>query len=78
LVKPLEAINQDLMVIDEPEQELAYDWMNQIKMFLDNQPPSDDNAKVECIMRKSKQYHLIDKILFQQDANGMMKKCISR
>jgi hypothetical protein len=42
------------MVIDEPEQEPAYDWMNLIKMFLENQPPSDDNAKVERIAGKSK------------------------
>jgi hypothetical protein len=31
-----EAINQDLMIIDEPEQEPAYDWINPIKMFLEN------------------------------------------
>jgi hypothetical protein len=60
-----EAINHDLMVIDEPEQELAYDWMNLIKMFLENQPPSDDNAEVARIVHKSKQYHLIDVILFR-------------
>jgi hypothetical protein len=57
-VKPAEAtgeaINQDLMVIDEPEQEPVYDWKSLIKMFLSNQPPVDDNAKVECIARKSK------------------------
>jgi hypothetical protein len=53
------------MVIDEAEQEPAYDWMNLTKMFLENQPPSDDNAKVERITCKSKQYHLIDGILFQ-------------
>jgi hypothetical protein len=58
------AINQDLMVIDEPEQELAYDWMSPIKMYLENQPPLDDNTEVELITRKSKQYHLIDGILF--------------
>jgi ribonuclease HI len=67
----------DLMVIDEPEQGLAYDWMNPIKMFLGNQPPSDDNAKVECITRKSKTYHLIDGVLYRCGANGMMIKCIS-
>jgi hypothetical protein len=39
-----EAIGQDLMVIDEPEQEPMYDWMHPIKMFLENQPPSDDNV----------------------------------
>jgi ribonuclease HI len=33
-----EAIEQDLMVIDEPEQEPTYDWMYLIKMFLENQP----------------------------------------
>jgi hypothetical protein len=69
LVRPAEevidAAKQDLMVIDEPEQGLAYDWMSPIKMFLDNQRPSDDNAKVECISRKSNMYHLIDGILYQ-------------
>jgi hypothetical protein len=34
-----EAIEQDLMVIDEPEQELVYNWMHPIKMFLESQPP---------------------------------------
>jgi hypothetical protein len=37
------------MVIDELEQEPTYDWMNPIKIFLENQPPSDDNANVERI-----------------------------
>jgi hypothetical protein len=60
-----EAIEQYLMVIDEQEQEPSYDWMNPIKMFLENQSPTDDNAKVECIVRKSKMYHLIDGILFR-------------
>jgi hypothetical protein len=73
-----EAIGQDLMVIDEPEQEPAYDWMNPIKMFLENHPPSDDNTKVEHIAFKSKQYHLIDEILFWRGTNDMMTKCISR
>jgi hypothetical protein len=73
-----EAIEQDLMVIDKLDQELAYDWMNPIKMFLENRSPSDDNAKVECIARKSKKYHLIDGILFRRSANDMMMKCISR
>jgi ribonuclease HI len=59
-----EAIGHDLMVIDEPEQEPAYDWLHPIKMFLEKQPPSDDNAEVEHIARKSKQYHLVDGILF--------------
>jgi hypothetical protein len=57
-VKPVEPINeaieQDLMVINEPEKEPIYDWMHPIKMFLENQPPSNDNGKVECIARKSK------------------------
>jgi hypothetical protein len=30
-----DAAKPDLMVIDEPEQGLAYDWMSSIKMFLD-------------------------------------------
>jgi hypothetical protein len=44
-VRPAEevinAAKLDLMVIDEPEQGLAYDWMSPIRIFLDNQPPSD-------------------------------------
>jgi hypothetical protein len=69
LVKPAEAvneaINQDLIVIDEPEHEPVYDLMSRIKMFLENQSPSDDNIEVEHIACKSKQYHLIDGILFR-------------
>jgi hypothetical protein len=49
-----------------------------IKVFLENHPSSDDNAKVEHIARKSKQYRLIDEILIQQGANVMMMKCISK
>jgi hypothetical protein len=45
---------------------------------MDNQPPSDDNIKVECIARKSRMYHMVDGVLFRQGANGMMVKCISR
>jgi hypothetical protein len=52
--------------------------MSLIRVYLDNQPPSDDNAEVERIARKSKMYHLIDGVLFHQGANEMMKKCISR
>jgi hypothetical protein len=59
-----EAVEQDLMVIDNPDQEPKYDWMHLLKVFLENQSPSNDNAKVECIMCKSKQCHLIDGILF--------------
>jgi hypothetical protein len=66
------------MIIDEPEQGLAYNRMSPIKMFLDNQPPSNDNAKVERIACKSKMYHLIDRILYHRGANDMMMKCISR
>jgi hypothetical protein len=47
-------------------------------MFLDNQPPSDENTKVEHIVCKSKICHLIDEILYQRGANGMMMKCISK
>jgi hypothetical protein len=60
-----EAIGQDLMIIDEPKQEPAYNWMHPIKMFLENQPLSDDNVEVERIAHKSKQHHLIDDILFR-------------
>jgi hypothetical protein len=63
-----EAINAakpDLMVIDKPEHRLAYDWMSPIKMFIDNQPPSDNNVEVECITCKSKMCHLIDMILYR-------------
>jgi hypothetical protein len=74
----IDAAKPDLMAIDEPEQGLAYDWMSPIKMSLDNQPPSDDNAEVERITRKSKKYHLIDRILYRRGANDMMMKCISR
>jgi hypothetical protein len=55
-----EAIKQDLIVIDEPEREPQYNLMHPIKMFLENQPSLDDNAEVEHIVRRSKQYHLID------------------
>jgi hypothetical protein len=74
----INASKPDLMIIGEPEHEPAYDWMISIKMFLDNQPPSDDNAEVEHIERKSKMYHLIDGILYRLSGNGMMMRCISR
>jgi hypothetical protein len=68
LVKPSEentkATKPNLMVIDDPEQEPAYNWMNPIKIFLDNQLPSDDNVEVKHIARKSKIYHLIDGVLY--------------
>jgi hypothetical protein len=67
-IKPAEStskvIRQDLMIIDELEQDLAYDWMHPIKMFLEIQPPLNGNAKVEHIAYKSKRYHLVDGILF--------------
>jgi hypothetical protein len=74
----IDAAKPDLMVINEPDQGLAYDWMIPIKMFLDNQRPSDDNTEVECIAHKSKMYHLIDGILYRQGAIGMMMMCISK
>jgi hypothetical protein len=46
--------------------------------YLDNQPPSDNNTKVERIARKYRMYHLIDGVLFRQGASGMMMKYISR
>jgi CRISPR/Cas system-associated exonuclease Cas4 (RecB family) len=65
-VKPVEPADEaNLMVIDRPDQEPAYDWMNPIRMFLENQPPSDDNTEVECIACKAKMYHLIDGVLYQ-------------
>jgi hypothetical protein len=80
-VKPEESISKavgaDLMVIDESAQYPTYDWMSPIGTYLDNQPPSDDNAEVERITRKSKMYHLIDGVLCQQGANDMMMRCIS-
>jgi hypothetical protein len=60
-----EDIEGDLMAIDEPDQEPAYDWMQPIKMFLENHSLLDDNAKVDRIARKSRMYHLIDGILFR-------------
>jgi hypothetical protein len=82
LVKPEESTSEeagaDLMVIDEPPQQSAYDWMSLIRAYLDNQPPSDDNTEVERIARKSRMYHLIDGVLYRQGTNGMMMRCISR
>jgi Fe-S cluster assembly ATPase SufC len=74
----IDVAKPDLMVIDEPDQGLAYDWMSLIKMFLDNQSPSDDNIKVERITCKSNMYHLIDEIVYRRGANDMMMKCIFR
>jgi hypothetical protein len=45
-----------------------------IKMFMENQPPLDDNAEIEGIAQKSKQYHIIDEILFHRGTNDLMMK----
>jgi hypothetical protein len=52
--------------------------MSPIKAYLDNQPILDDNVEIEHIARKFRMYHLIDGVLYKQDANGMMMKCISK
>jgi hypothetical protein len=78
-VKSAEPVSEaNLMVIDGPDQEPAFDWINLIKMFLSNQPLSDDDAEVERITHKAKMYHLIDGVLYRQGTNGMMMWCISR
>jgi hypothetical protein len=71
-------VGPELMVIDELAQQPTYDWMSSIRAYLDNQPPSDDDAKVERITHKSRMYHPIDSALYRQGANEMMMKCISR
>jgi transposase InsO family protein len=78
-VKPAEPVSEaDLMVIDGPDQEPTFDWMNLIRMFISNQPLSDDNAEVERIACKAKMYHIINEVLYRQGTNGMMMRCISR
>jgi transposase InsO family protein len=81
-VKPEESISEatgaDLMTIDEPAPQPTYDWLSPIRGYLENQPPSDHNAEIERITRKSRMYHLIDGVLYRQGANGMMMRCISR
>jgi hypothetical protein len=42
IAKPVEGA--DLIIIDGPEQQVAYDWMSPIRAYLDDQPLSDDNA----------------------------------
>jgi hypothetical protein len=71
-------VGPELMIIDESAQQPTYDWMSLIRAYLDNQPPSDDNAEVERIACKSRMYHLIDGVLSRQGADRMMMKCISR
>jgi hypothetical protein len=53
------------MVIDDTALKPTYDWMSPIKVYLNNQPSSDDNTKVERIARRSKMYHLIDGVLYR-------------
>jgi hypothetical protein len=81
-VKPEEStreeVGADLMVIDELAQHPTYDWMSLVRSYLDNHPPSDDNAEVERITWKSRMCHLIDGVLYRQGTNGMMMRCISR
>jgi hypothetical protein len=78
-VKAVKTLREtDLMIIDGVEQQPEIDWMSPIKVYLDNQPISDDNAKIERITRKSRMYHIIDGVLYRQGANGMMMKCISK
>jgi hypothetical protein len=38
--------------------------MEKLRMFLETQPPLDDNGEVEHIARKAKMYHLIDRVLY--------------
>jgi hypothetical protein len=68
----------NLMVIDGPKQQLAYDWMSLIIAYLDNHPLSDDNAEIEHVTRKARMYHLIDGVLYRQGVNDMMMMCISK
>jgi hypothetical protein len=78
-IKSVETLREmDLMVIDGAEQQPEVDWMSPIKVYLDNQPISNDNAEIERIARKSRMYHLIDGVLYKQGTNGMMMKCISK
>jgi hypothetical protein len=68
----------DLMIINGAEQQPEIDWMCPIKAYLDNRLISDDNVEIECIVRKSRMYHIIDGVLYKQGINGMMMKCISK
>jgi hypothetical protein len=78
-VKPAEPISEaDLMVINGPDQEPTFDWMNPIKMFLSNLPLLDDDAEVERIRQKANMYQLIDRVLYRQGFNGMKMRYISR
>jgi hypothetical protein len=78
-VKAVETLREaDLMIIDGAEQQPEIDWMSPIKVYLDNQPISNDNVEIECITCKSIMYHLIDGVLYRHGANPMMMKCISK
>jgi ribonuclease HI len=78
-VKAVEPLREaDIMIIDGAEQQPEIDWMSPIKAYLDNQPISDDNAEIEHIARKSRMHHLIDGVLYRQDANDMIMRCISK
>jgi hypothetical protein len=44
----------DLMIIDGAEQQPEIDWMRPIKVYLDNQPISDNNAEIERIASNPK------------------------
>jgi ribonuclease HI len=78
-VKAVETFREtDLMIIHGAEQQPEIDCMSAIKAYLDNQPISDDNAEIECIARKSRIYHLIDRVLYRHGTNDMMMKCISK
>jgi hypothetical protein len=66
------------MVIDEPDQQSGFDWMSQIRSYLENRPLVDDDAEIERITCKSRVYHLIDGVIYRQGANGMMMRCISK
>jgi hypothetical protein len=76
-VKVVESLRgADLMIIDGAEQQPEIFWLSTIKVYLDNQPISDDNAEIERIARKSRIYHLIDGVLYRQGASDMMMRCI--
>jgi hypothetical protein len=78
-VKAVEPLREaDLMIIDGAEQQPEIDWMSPIKVYLDNQSISDDNAEIKRIAHKSRLYHLIDGVLYRQGTNGMMMRCISK
>jgi hypothetical protein len=76
LAEPTSEAN--LMIINRPDQEPTFNWMNLIRLFLSSQPISDDDVEVERIVHKARMYHLIDGVLYRQGTKGMMMRCISR